>query len=540
MSKSLLKSIEELKRITAGRHPQSGSKAQADNSKAMAKMPADRPHIRADTQTEVNLKKADHPAWESSVHPEHFGPVAVSPTDGTIMVRANQGPHAGKWHYFKHNEKTGLYGAEHAHGHQARTHRDIFEKIVKPHLNAQGKNAEYAGITNSNMVISEGKRNPHHPVNAGMPIGEVKPLRKDQIPGGLADNKTNKDFDPKAIKRGEKVELEHTSNKRIADEIARDHLTEDPKYYQKLATIEKSFNINRVLQRLAERRNTTVDAIPQKHTLKKSWKLRLYGDPNTYTSIRMQKVGLESGYVLEDGRVVPSKDVESVVMLDDIKSDAGPNSNTADESYHPAPRPSLAKSVAADKETALIAENKKKPEAQKPHKFKAAKWTHPNGHPRCIICGDEERTGGVCEGLGKLKKSEPIGVSTVAVIDPIRKQILMGQRQDNGLWTTPGGHLEPGESPEDGALRELWEEAGVLCKLPPKYLGSERIIGQDDQEREIHCFAVYARPQTTGIFDPDEEVKDWKWVSYGNGLPIEISQNLHAKKNVLFKLLGIK
>lgn len=49
-----------------------------------------------------------------------------------------------------------------------------------------------------------------------------------------------------------------------------------------------------------------------------------------------------------------------------------------------------------DRETAVIRENEKKPQAKKVHRFKAAKWTHPNGHPRCLICGDEEPVGGVC------------------------------------------------------------------------------------------------------------------------------------------------
>ena len=49
-----------------------------------------------------------------------------------------------------------------------------------------------------------------------------------------------------------------------------------------------------------------------------------------------------------------------------------------------------------DKETAIINENKKKPQAKEVHEFKAAKWTFPNGHPRCLICGDEEPVGGVC------------------------------------------------------------------------------------------------------------------------------------------------
>jgi len=58
-----------------------------------------------------------------------------------------------------------------------------------------------------------------------------------------------------------------------------------------------------------------------------------------------------------------------------------------------------------ERENALIAENKKKPEATKPHKFQAAKWTHPNGHPRCIICGDEERVGGWCnKRVGKAER----------------------------------------------------------------------------------------------------------------------------------------
>jgi len=49
-----------------------------------------------------------------------------------------------------------------------------------------------------------------------------------------------------------------------------------------------------------------------------------------------------------------------------------------------------------DEETERIRESKKTPEAQKPHQFRRAKWTHPNGHPRCLICGDEEPIGLVC------------------------------------------------------------------------------------------------------------------------------------------------
>jgi hypothetical protein len=39
--------------------------------------------------------------------------------------------------------------------------------------------------------------------------------------------------------------------------------------------------------------------------------------------------------------------------------------------------------------------------AEDPHRFKPARWTFPNGHPRCLICGDEEMEGGMCRGRGK-------------------------------------------------------------------------------------------------------------------------------------------
>lgn len=54
---------------------------------------------------------------------------------------------------------------------------------------------------------------------------------KDQLKGGLADNNKPEDFDQKELAMGIKVEMEHTNDKKIATEIAMDHLKENPKYY---------------------------------------------------------------------------------------------------------------------------------------------------------------------------------------------------------------------------------------------------------------------------------------------------------------------
>jgi hypothetical protein len=78
--------------------------------------------------------------------------------------------------------------------------------------------------------------------------GPVKPFREDKIPGGLAKGMTLNDIAKKHnisvdtivkdLKKGMKVEMEHTTDVTVAKEIAFDHLYEDPKYYDKLAKME--------------------------------------------------------------------------------------------------------------------------------------------------------------------------------------------------------------------------------------------------------------------------------------------------------------
>jgi hypothetical protein len=71
---------------------------------------------------------------------------------------------------------------------------------------------------------------------------------KEFIPGGLSKgmtlaqiadkHKVDLDTIKKEFKKGVNVEMEHTTDIRIASEIAKDHIFEDPKYYDKLVTIE--------------------------------------------------------------------------------------------------------------------------------------------------------------------------------------------------------------------------------------------------------------------------------------------------------------
>lgn len=62
---------------------------------------------------------------------------------------------------------------------------------------------------------------------------------QDRIPGGKADNCDLTQFDPTALGKGIMVELEHTDDANIALEIAKDHLSEFPDYYNALEEMEK-------------------------------------------------------------------------------------------------------------------------------------------------------------------------------------------------------------------------------------------------------------------------------------------------------------
>ena len=62
-------------------------------------------------------------------------------------------------------------------------------------------------------------------------IAKLAKKVKDQIPGGIGDGKPDSDFDPEQLAKGISIEVEHTKDKDLAKEIAKDHLTEVPNYY---------------------------------------------------------------------------------------------------------------------------------------------------------------------------------------------------------------------------------------------------------------------------------------------------------------------
>jgi 8-oxo-dGTP pyrophosphatase MutT (NUDIX family) len=54
-----------------------------------------------------------------------------------------------------------------------------------------------------------------------------------------------------------------------------------------------------------------------------------------------------------------------------------------------------------------------------------------------------------------------VGVSAIVIRD---HQVLLGRRSDDGSLTPVTGIVDPGEEPADAAVREAFEEAGVVIR----------------------------------------------------------------------------
>jgi 8-oxo-dGTP pyrophosphatase MutT (NUDIX family) len=67
----------------------------------------------------------------------------------------------------------------------------------------------------------------------------------------------------------------------------------------------------------------------------------------------------------------------------------------------------------------------------------------------------------------------------VRVIVPWRDRILMVQHRDaDGLfWILPGGGVKPGETLEQAAVREVWEEAGARCRIVRRLVLPDGVTG---------------------------------------------------------------
>ena len=112
----------------------------------------------------------------------------------------------------------------------------------------------------------------------------------------------------------------------------------------------------------------------------------------------------------------------------------------------------------------------------------------------------------------------PTLAAAVVLFDPDGRVLLVHQTYGGCRWGLPGGRLEPGESPQQAAVREVAEEAGVAVSL-------DHLVGLYSLRSRRHGLRfIFRGTIESGVPHPgtDGEISEVAWFAV-NDLPANIT-----------------
>jgi len=90
-------------------------------------------------------------------------------------------------------------------------------------------------------------------------------------------------------------------------------------------------------------------------------------------------------------------------------------------------------------------------------------------------------------------------------------EVLLVHRPAYDDWTFPKGKVEPGESDEECAVREVEEETGLLCALGRELPSTEYIDGKGRPK----LVRYWVMEVADGLLQFEHEVDEARWVTVG-------------------------
>jgi len=117
--------------------------------------------------------------------------------------------------------------------------------------------------------------------------------------------------------------------------------------------------------------------------------------------------------------------------------------------------------------------------------------------------------------------------ASAIVVDEHAGGVLLHLHRRLDRWLQPGGHIEPGERPEDAAVRESLEETGLLARHPPEGPTLLHLDEHPGPDGHVHLDLRYlllvdpaSPPASVGETTGEGEGPTLRWVTPDEGRTI--------------------
>lgn len=130
---------------------------------------------------------------------------------------------------------------------------------------------------------------------------------------------------------------------------------------------------------------------------------------------------------------------------------------------------------------------------------------------------------------------------SVHIFDDQGRLLLVEQRESR-VWSTPGGMIEPDERPADAAMREAWEEMGVLVRverLLGVFGGPDCVVHYPNGDEAQYIIAAFGCVIESGDLQPDgDETTAARFWSFGEAKSLRLSHWLREALPRVYDVRG--